>query len=334
MKTSGEIKAKTEETKPKKVRASKNNVLKVEENVESSTSVDSIEEEKQVFVIPTFEETTESIFFADVEKVKSKDLNPELDYCSYNDHKIIVHLNGRKKEVNSVSKDYLLVPNNEIFPKLEEEMQKFGPIHIIREVKNSSSFFSTYRFDDPSNRASIMKNDILIPKLTIQNSYNSRNLYGLEFGMHRLICENGLSIQEESESDYNFKLSHCESNLDKIIEQTLEATSSFLDQFKIIAASTFTPLIAQKVKQSDVEDAVNQILVGTHSLLSYKKEIVERIFLENQTKGVEINLFSIYNGINFFLQPHNNEKMTSSIDVREKTDKRLLAYISNMVKSA
>ena len=70
---------------------------------------------------------------------------------------------------------------------------------------------------------------------------------------------------------------------------------------------------------------------STRSLLSYEKDIVERIKMENKTEGVEFNLYSIYNGINYFLQPNNNSKMTSSIDMRLKTDQKVLDFIFDMV---
>ena len=209
--------------------------------------------------------------------------------------------------VNSVSENYLLLPNKDLFPKLEEEMKKFGDIQFKREIKNFGSFFSTYNFDTPANRSEIMKNDILIPRLVIQNSYNSTSLFKLNFGLFRLICENGLAIKQDL-FNYDLQLSHCENNLDLIVENTLNAISEFLKQSKKISA-TFEPLIQRKVAISEIESTVDEILINTKSLLSYKKEIVSRI-LEEYCKWS--NMFSLYNGINYFLQPNNNSKMTSS----------------------
>lgn len=269
----------------------------------------------------------DKMFFADVEKVPAKDLLPDFNFCSYNDHIVKVKSpDGNDIIVNNVSSNYLLLPNNEIFPKLEEELSKFGNVNIKREVKNYSSFFVDYIFDIPGNRIELVKNETLLPRIQIQNSYNSKHLYNVRYGLYRMVCTNGLTIPESVE---DFKMSHCLNNLEDIIENTLNDVAEFLLNAKELG-QRFEPLFEKKVNPLELEVIVDNILGDTKSLLSYKKEIIERIQKENAEENVEYTLWSVYNGMNYMLQPHNNPKMTASADSRMKTDQKILDYIYTM----
>lgn len=269
----------------------------------------------------------DKMFFADVEKVPAKDLLPDFNFCSYNDHIIKVKSpNGEDIIVNNVSSNYLLLPNKEIFPKLEEELKKFGNVKIKREIRNNSSFFVDYVFDIPGNKIDLVKNEILFPKIQIQNSYNSRHLYNVRYGLFRMVCTNGLTIPE---FEQDFKMSHCLNNLEDIIENTINDVAEFLISSREMG-QRFEPLFEKKIKVAELENVVDAVLTNTKSLLSYKKDIIERIQKENVENNVECNLWSLYNGINYMLQPHNNSKMTASADSRIKTDQKILDYIYKM----
>lgn len=223
------------------------------------------------------------------------------------------------------------MPNKQLFLPLEDELKKYhgDRLSIKREIKNDSQFYVDYRFDDPELRSSIMANDILIPKITIQNSYNGRLNYGLSGGLYRLICSNGLSVLADS-FDFDINLSHCENNIHKIINNTLESVNEFLKASKTMIQE-LSPLYDLKVKESDVEDLVEEVLSETKVLLSMKKDIISRIIEENKTKGVEINLWSIYNGVNFFLQPDHNKWLSCAPDTRRKMDQKVMNYLYSKI---
>ena len=82
-------------------------------------------------------------------------------------------------------------------------------------------------------------------------------------------------------------------------------------------------LIEKKVAISDIEEYVQEILKKTNSLLSYKENIIERIKQESAS-GIEVNLFNIYNGINYFLQPAHNEFITNDNVKRRQIDEKIL----------
>ena len=62
------------------------------------------------------------------------------------------------------------------------------------------------------------------------------------------------------------------------------------------------------------------MLDNTKVLLSLKEEIVERIKQKNTSKV--FNLWTIYSGINYFLQPNHNEWLSASSDARRRMDKK------------
>jgi hypothetical protein len=106
------------------------------------------------------------------------------------------------------------------------------------------------------------------------------------------------------------------------------ATRNFENAKEI--AGEYEILIEKKVALTDIEDCVQNILKKTNSLLSYKEGIIERIKQEN-TMGVEISMFSIYNGINYFLQPAHNEFITNDSVKRRQMDEKILDYVFELV---
>lgn len=274
--------------------------------------------------------SVDELFFADVKKIPAEKIMPDFNFCSYNDHVIqITTKSGKKVIVNNVSSNYLLIPNSELFPRIEEGLHQFGNLKIKREVSNYGAFFTNYIFDDKKYVKEFMKNDILTPRVSIQNSYNSKHLFNVTFGLYRYVCSNGLAIPMIAKS---LEVAHCMNNLDKVIESTTESIGIFLNTAKEYIEQ-FEMLVEKKVDANKLELIVEGVLKATNSLRSYKKEIIERIQKENIKEGIELNLWSIYNGINYMLQPNNNSKMTSAFDVREKMDQKIQNYMFYLAKT-
>lgn len=282
---------------------------KVEERINSSFLVNNVDE----------------IFFADVEKVPAKSIYPDFDFNSYNDTIIKVKTEDKNIIVNNCSSNYLLLPNKDIFPELENELAKFGKISIEREIHNYSSFSVNYDFLSPERKIKIANSDIIFPRISIENSYNSKNLFSVKGGFYRVVCTNGLCIPVE-DSTFNTILSHCNGNLSRIISNTVEGINEFLVKSKEISEE-YELLMEKKVSNIEIKDCVTKILEGTKSLISYKDQIIDRIRKENEENNIELNLFSIYNGINYMLQPKNNSKITSDFSSRYETDGKILDFI-------
>lgn len=300
----------------------------VENAGNASANVVEMEIKTPVKVQPVIKNDIDKLFFADVKKVEAKKVLPDYHFNSYNDTMIIVNHNGVDTIVNNCSSNYLLLPNQDIFPTLERELAKFGDVQIKREIRQDSSFFVTYDFLSKDKIIEIAGTDKIFPRISIQNSYNSRNLFSVDSGFFRCVCQNGLCLPVE-DSTFNTILSHCNGNLEKIINSTLEGISQFLSQSKDIAGE-YEILMENKVSMNELENTVEKILKGAKALISYKDMIVDRIKKENAESAIELNLFSIYNGINYALQPNNNPKITANPEDRMKTDEKILDYIFNM----
>lgn len=307
--------------KGKKSRSRKNKVEKQQLNPNPQTEV--LVESKESKTTDVTD--VEKLFFAEVEKVPSVELMPDYDFCSYNSSLIKVIYEDRKVIVNACSDNYLLFPNKDLFPKIEDELKKvYKNVSIRREVKNNSQFYVDYSFTD--NKKGI-ENDILAPCISIQNSYNGKLNYGVSCGLFNLTDESRLSIEQDT-FDFDFSLSHCENNLEKIIANTLEGISQFLKSDEII--DSFNPLLEAELQENEVQTIVERVLDNTKVLLSLKEEIVERIKQKNTSKV--FNLWTIYSGINYFLQPNHNEWLNASSDARRRMDKKVLEFIFSEVQ--
>ena len=117
----------------------------------------------------------DKLFFAEVEKIPAKDLFPQYDFNSYNNTIVKVKTEDKEIIVNNSSEGYLLISNNDIFPKLEEGLKEMGKFTVEREVRDYSSFFVNYHFIDKERKIKIEGTNVeLYPSIFIQNSYNSR----------------------------------------------------------------------------------------------------------------------------------------------------------------
>ena len=284
-------------------------------------------EMKQGLVEPKITNEIDKQFFAEVRKMPAKEILPDFMFNSYNDTVVQVETDKGPVICNNCSSNYLLVPNREIFPILEQEMEKFGLTKINRTVVDNSTFFVDYDFLGNDKKILIAKGDVIFPRISIENSYNSRYLFKINAAFMRQVCTNGLCLPVE-DSAFGAILSHSKGNIHKIVEESLEGIYKFFESAKDIAGE-YEVLMEKKVAYNDIEDCVQNILKKTNSLLSCKEGIIERIKQEN-AMGVEVNMFSIYNGINYFLQPAHNEFITNDSVNRRQMDEKILDFVFDL----
>ena len=281
-------------------------------------------EMKNGLVEPKITNEIDKLFFAEVKKIPAKQILPDFKFNSYNDTIVQVETENGPIICNNCSSNYLLVPNYEIFPVLEQEMEKFGLTNIHRNIVDNSTFFVDYDFLGKDKKIRVAKGDVIFPRISIENSYNSRYLFKINAAFVRQVCTNGLCMPVE-DSSFGAILSHSKGNIGKIVEGSLEGIYNFFENAENIAGE-YTVLMEKKIAFSDVEDCVQSILKKTNSLLSCKEDIVERIKQEN-VAGIETNMFSVYNGINYFLQPAHNSFITNDSVKRRQMDEKILDYV-------
>lgn len=273
----------------------------------------------------------DKLFFAEVEKIPAKDLFPQYDFNSYNNTIVKVKTEDKEIIVNNSSEGYLLISNNDIFPKLEEGLKEMGKFTVEREVRDYSSFFVNYHFIDKERKIKIDGTNVeLYPSIFIQNSYNSRYLFTIIPCFYNK--SNGVVLClpiDDSEEDMGFNviLSHCVGN-SEMVEEALEGIHDFLESSEEIVEA-YEALLKFKVNELDIDVTVEKILRGAKSLISYKDNIVEYLKTQNLS---DISMFDIYNAIIFMAQPENNEKITSDPSARRKTDEKILDYIFKLVE--
>lgn len=282
-----------------------------------------------LIVEPTINNDTDKMFFADVKKLPAEQVMPGFSFNSYNNTVVQVETDHGPVICNNCSDGYLLIPNREIFPVLEEEMKQFGLTTIKRKVIDNSVFFVDYDFLDEKKKILIAKGDVIFPRISIENSYNSKYLFKINACFMRQVCTNGMCLPIE-DSNFSTILSHSKGNITKIVAESIEGIHAFFEEADEIAGE-YEVLMEKKVQYSDIEDCVQEILKKSNSLLSYKEGIIERIKQEN-IMGIELNMFSIYNGINFFLQPEHNEFITQDNVKRRQMDEKILDCVFEMAQ--
>lgn len=272
-------------------------------------------------VEPKITNEIDKLFFAEVKKMPAKEVLPGFMFNSYNDTVVQVETENGPVICNNCSSNYLLVPNREIFPILEQEMEKFGLSKINRTVVDNSTFFVDYDFVGKDKKIRIAKGDVIFPRISIENSYNSRYLFKINAAFMRQVCSNGLCLPVE-DGTFGAILSHSKGNIGKIVEESLEGIHNFFANAKEIAGE-YEILMEKKVAATEIEEYVQGILKKAGNLLSCKEQIIERIQHENAA-GIELSMFSIYNGINYFLQPSHNEFITNDSVKRRQIDEKVL----------
>lgn len=269
-------------------------------------------------------------FFAPVKKVSATTLMPGYLFNSNNDTMVEVQTEEGPLICNNCSSSYLLVPNNEIFPALEEELDKFGLTNIHRSVLNYSEFFVDYDFTNPENKIEIAKGDIIFPRISVENSYNSKYVFKIKAMFYRQICSNGMCLPIE-DSLFETILSHSHGNMKRLVTESLEGIHNFFMKAKEISGE-YEILMEKKIKEQEIEDILTKVLKETNSLLSVKDQVLERIQKENKENNVELNLFSLYNGINYFLQESHNEFLTKDKSRVRQLDEKILDKVFELAE--
>ena len=255
---------------------------------------------------------------------------PGFNFNSNNDTMVEVETEDGPLICNNCSSGYLLVSNNELFPALEEELNKFGLTNIYRTVLNHSEFFVDYDFTNSENKIEIAKGDIIFPRISVENSYNSKYVFKIKAAFYRQICSNGMCLPIE-DSLFETILSHSQGNVNKLVTESLDGIHEFFMKSKEIAGE-YEILMEKKIKEQEIEDILTKILKETNSLLSVKDQVLERIQKENKENNVELNLFSLYNGINYFLQESHNEFLTKDKSRVRQLDEKILDKVFELAE--
>ena len=268
--------------------------------------------------------------------------NPNLTNSEY--AKVIIgHTERGTMDLNYCSKTYGFVPNENIFPKIEETLNDHGikfesKYTHVKDVR----FYGDYRINDANYTYRIKgTSDEIFPMIRVQHSYNGMTKYRIMLGYFRLVCANGLVIAVQEMKDFNLQI--VGKHTVEAIKRSLVEFDGMLERF-CNEAPTITKAITSKYEKLasskltvDLEDRITEVLEASkitavdNAKFNTVNTIVNQINLEmDKNLGyTEINDWLVYNGINWYL--NEGSRNTELPEKRIETDSRVLEYLLETV---
>lgn len=280
--------------------------------------------------------------------------------CNTEHSKIVCGIIGNDPyHLNYCSSRYELVPNQEIFPVIEDILNKNG-IEFESHYTHTkySRFYAKYVITDP-RFAYIMNgtNDVIRFVWNFQHSYNGLTKYRGTAGFYRQICTNGLMVPIKAMNKYNLCIQgkHTSSILGSLqsFKNILLTLIEDINVIKNDIGKNYEILGGRWV--ANVEDRVKEVLNTMNivksfddidlSIMSakdrgiYAKQIevnnekVNSILAvinneaNNKNLGYngKVNDWLIYNGINNYI--HDDNRNVVAPEKRMETDGKVLEYL-------
>lgn len=263
---------------------------------------------------------TKDLFYAPVRKVACKDIIPETNFLSYNDHAIIMNVAGQDTIVNFCSEDYGLLPTYDLFPKIEEVLAKEFDFDVNYSVRNMGRFYADFKIK--GFEKSIGKKDFVNPVVRFAHSYNSQIMFNGSAGHEREICTNGLwgLVME-----HMISLSHTKNNVEVIVGRVFDMVTGFIANIEN-ENMRLEALLQKKIKVAALEERVKEIIEETGFYKSVEKEIMDRINFEKTQNNLPLTNWLLYNAFNY--QLNHNDKLSGAPEDKMKKDRAVFAYLS------
>lgn len=248
-------------------------------------------------------------------------------------------VNGEEIDLNYCSPVYELIPNENIFPKIEEVLRSRGIAFTAQySHTNYARFYAKYIIEDP-RFAYIMKgtNDMIKFIWYHQHSYNGLTKYKGLAGFYRVVCSNGLVIPVAEMNEYNLSLQgkHTEAIL-HTLEEFNKLFMNLINNLGVVKTG-----ITEKYEVlggrwvAKPEDRLVEVLKATNiamidnSKFNTVNDILNRINKEANDNGLgyngRVNDWLIYNGINQYV--NDNSLNIAAPEKRRETDSKVLQYM-------
>lgn len=239
--------------------------------------------------------------------------------------------------INYCSKQYNLIPNRDIFPKVEEIFDETKlEFEASYQHIDYERFYAKYLITDPRYSYTMKDTtDVIFPVLNVQHSYNGLTKGRFNFGYHRLVCTNGLTIPVEEMKQFNLQIickhtDNMNKELLKLKEMltffTLNAqnvTESIITKFEMLGDSWVADpakRIEEVLKASGIIAVDNQ----KFNTLNYLQSLALQ---ESQIVGYDgrINNWLLYNAINQYI--NDDSRNIAVPEKRQENDSKVLEYI-------
>lgn len=244
--------------------------------------------------------TLNELFFP-VKIVEVSDYIPGMLTTSENEYMVIGEVEpGVEKLLYSCSRQYKLVPNQELFNPIEEQLRANNiNFTVTYQHNNHKKFYADYVLDDYKFNVGGKNKDVIKPKIQIQHSYDGGMKFNIIFGIFRMVCSNGLSIPLEGTEQYAYNVSgkHTK-NIEQIIAGFQKNLELFIkDWGKKEILNIFKTMTEKKVKS--IAERTKEVAEFTKFPMRLINDAIEIAERERVTLGyVEGNDWLVYNGLN------------------------------------
>lgn len=242
-------------------------------------------------------------------------------------------------DLNYCSPIYELIPNEMIFPKVEEIFRSKGiDFSVIYSHTQNARFYGNYTIEDPRFGYRMGgTNDVIKFIWNFQHSYNGLTKYKGVAGFFRLVCTNGLTIPVAEMKEYNLVLEgkHTSSILHSLqeFETILENVTNNLGTVKPAITDKYEMLGGIWVAKP--EDRIKEVLKATGIIVVENSKYDTVNFIMSRVEGEakrpdlgyngRVNDWLIYNGINQYI--HDDSRNISAPEKRRETDSKVLEYM-------
>lgn len=260
--------------------------------------------------------------FLGVKKVPIKDYLPKFNTSSRYSHLIIVDAPDKPIVVNACSKNYQIIRNEDIFKPLKEHLDSNFAIEERIIHRGYSKFYVDYVIKDKS--FAVIPKDSVLPKIRVMNSYDGSLKFSFNFGFHRLVCSNGLSVPIQGLSSKTIKIMHTPGAIgrwDKIVELAKE----FLDESKNLIQG-YKDMAAIKLTFDQALEKIEYIVKHTKAPSKQKEQMVARLE-EERKMGLPLSNWLVYNAVNYQLNHGEAKMMPHKV---EKLDNQILKILTDI----
>lgn len=242
------------------------------------------------------------IFFP-VKKVAGKDIMPDYQFNKRHSHFIIGETDEGPKIIQACSPGYELIPNEQLLSPIVEAMKKEFNLTTRVMMRGFSKFFVDLKFMD--EKTQIAKDDIL-PKITMQNSYDGTLKFQMSAGLERVVCTNGMTVPvKDKDAHMNLSFRHTSSS-SQAIDEALKFADNFVKNISSIT-KVYDKLVGSKMSKA-VADMVLEELHEEKLITKDMHEMAQARLQEEINMGLEVNQWLVYNAANYAIN-HLNENM-------------------------
>lgn len=267
-----------------------------------------------------------------VEMVECTDFQCNNDY----QYDIFAYPNGEKIRVNVCSDRYQLIPNNDIFPVIEQILvQNDVQFTADYSMINHSRFYVEYIIENPKFAYPIGNGDVVKPCIKVQHSYNGLTKYSITVGFFRLVCTNGLVIAIEDMKEFNLNIvgKHTE-NIKNSLNRLEQSLTMFEENSSVLQTIINKYQMLNSVPIVNLKQAIETTLKNSgitavdNKSLNTVDSIYNRITAELNNPTIEFNgatNWILYNGINSYIFDDNLNIATP--DIRTAKDQTVFEYL-------